>query len=349
MKIRTIIPLLVLIAPLHAGTRASTGYTIPADTVDSGGGRVTSAIYTNDGSAGLVAGISMAPDQTVVKSGYVAQLTDATGITLSAPQLTVAESATIQIQVAEVLDDDTTSPVPAESVAWGVQSGPLASVSTSGLATAAFVYQNTQATVAASHLGFHATFVLTVVNTGSDDPGGYVPSAVADTVERSAQGVTKIAVARLLANDSDPLGRTLTISSVSSVSGGSVTLSGRWITFTPDAGLADGTAATFSYVLANGTGSTAIATVTLNAPGTSYTTSPATLLAGGIVNNPGGPGKVLTFAAIPNFVYQVEASSDLGDPAGWAPLGSFTAGADGRLVITDTGAVTPSRFYRFRK
>ena len=172
------------------------------------------------------------------------------------------------------------------------------------------------------------------------------PTAVDDTVTRSPQGLTKIAVAQLLANDSDPLGRTITLSSVSTGTGGSVSLSGRWITFTPEVGLPDGTPATFTYVLSNGTASTAVATVTLNAPGATYTTTNATLLHDGIVNNPGGPGKLLTFAAIPNFIYQVEASSDLSD---WVPLGSFTAGPDGRLVVTDTGATEAARFYRFKK
>jgi hypothetical protein len=173
-----------------------------------------------------------------------------------------------------------------------------------------------------------------------------LPTAVADTVDRSSQGTTKIAVAQLLANDSDPLGRTLTLSSVSALSGGTVTLSGNWITFSPASGLADATPASFAYVLANGSGSTATATVTLLVPGASYATSPATLLQGGIMANPDGPGKILTFAAIPNYIYQVEASDNLSD---WTPLGDITAGADGRLVITDPGATGTSRFYRFKK
>jgi hypothetical protein len=174
-----------------------------------------------------------------------------------------------------------------------------------------------------------------------------LPTAVADTLSiRASQGATKIAVAQLLGNDSDPLGRSLSISSVRAGSGGSVSLSGRWITFSPAAGLADATPASFSYVLANGTASTATALVTLTVPGTSYSEKPATLLQGGIVDIPDGGGKILTFAAIPAFVYQVEASGDL---TAWTPLGSFTAGADGRLVITDPGATGGSRFYRFKK
>jgi large subunit ribosomal protein L40e len=173
-----------------------------------------------------------------------------------------------------------------------------------------------------------------------------LPTAVADALERSSQGLTKIAVAQLLANDSDPLGRSLTVCSVSALSGGTVTLSGRWITFTPATGLAEATPAYFNYVLANGTGSSASASVTLSVACTSYTTRPATLLQGGIVDNPDGGGKILTFAAIPGFVYQVEASDDL---ASWTPLGSISAGVDGRLIITDPGATEAARFYRFKK
>jgi hypothetical protein len=54
---------------------------------------------------------------------------------------------------------------------------------------------------------------------------------------------------------------------------------------------------------------------------------------------------MLTFAAIPNFIYQVEASSDLN---AWTELGTITAGVDGRLVITDPGT-GDTRFYRFNK
>ena len=173
-----------------------------------------------------------------------------------------------------------------------------------------------------------------------------LPTAVADFLDRSSQGATKIAAAQLLENDSDPLGRSITLSSVSALSGGSVTRSGKWITFTPADSLADSTPASFSYVLSNGTGSTASATVTLRVAGASYSPSPATLVQGGIVDNPGG-GKKLTFSAIPGFAYQVEANDSL-DPATWTSLGTITAGADGRLVIIDPGA-GDTRFYRFRK
>ena len=82
--------LLSLIAlAAHAGPRTSTNntYTIAADTADAGGHRTASqsATYTNDGSAGGIAGLSTAasPAETV-KSGYAAQLYDVTGLTPTA-------------------------------------------------------------------------------------------------------------------------------------------------------------------------------------------------------------------------------------------------------------------------
>ena len=77
--------LLASAATAQAGPRTSASYTIAADTTDAGGKRTTSASYTNDGSAGGIAGLSTvaAPAETL-KSGYAAQLYDVTGLTLTA-------------------------------------------------------------------------------------------------------------------------------------------------------------------------------------------------------------------------------------------------------------------------
>lgn len=175
-----LIPSLSCMSALHAGTRSSADYTMPSDTVDSGGCRTSSAHYTNDGSAGLVAGISTAQAQAVVKSGYIAQLTDTTGITLSAPQSAVIEGTTIQIEAFEILDDNTLTFVAPQTVAWGVQSGPVTGVSTGGVATASQVNQHTLAVIAASHLGFQETLGLTVLQTGADEYGSYAADGLPD-------------------------------------------------------------------------------------------------------------------------------------------------------------------------
>jgi len=185
MKLETLgtlalMPSLACVTNLHAGSRTGGNYTVPADTVDSGGLRATSTAYTNDGTAGIVLGISTAPTQIMVRSGYVAQLGDVAGLALSASQSAVIEDTTIQLSASEVLDDNTSNPVSTGSVAWTVQNGPLAGISGGGLATAGNVIQNTLATVGGSRLGFQATFTLTVLNTGSDDFGSYAGDGLPD-------------------------------------------------------------------------------------------------------------------------------------------------------------------------
>jgi hypothetical protein len=61
-----------------------------------------------------------------------------------------------------------------------VVSGPIASVSGGGLATAATVYQNTAATVGGTFQGRTGALGLTVINLNSDDFGPYVADGLPD-------------------------------------------------------------------------------------------------------------------------------------------------------------------------
>ena len=167
----------------QAGTRTSLNntYTITADTTDAGGKRTVSASYTNDGSAGGIAGLSTAasPAETV-KSGYAAQLYDVTGLTLTAATLNVNEGTTDQLAAWQLLDDATFLAVPAAGAAWSVAGGPLTGISAAGLATAAFVYQDTAATAQGVYLGLTGTLGLTVKNVGLDDFGAYAGDTIDD-------------------------------------------------------------------------------------------------------------------------------------------------------------------------
>ena len=161
--------LVVAMAPAAlAGSRTSANYGIAADTADSGGQRATSASYTNDGSVGNVAGLSTvaAPVETA-KSGYVGQLYEVTSLVISAPQNTVATGATLALAALQVLDDASTVNVNAASVTWSVLSGPIASISASGLATAGVVSQDTAAAVQGAFAGLTGTLNLTVTFTAA--------------------------------------------------------------------------------------------------------------------------------------------------------------------------------------
>ena len=164
-----------------AGPRTSASYNIITDTADAGGRRATSASYTNDGSAGLVAGVStVASPAETAKNGYIGQLYEVTGLTLTAVTLNVNETASDQLAAWQAFDDATFLAVPAASVAWSVASGPLTGINASGLATAGTVYQNTAATAQGIYLGNTGTLALTVLNVNLDNFGAYASDGLDD-------------------------------------------------------------------------------------------------------------------------------------------------------------------------
>lgn len=165
---------------LHAGPRTSTDYSLVTDTADAGGKRGTSASYTNDGSAGGIAGLSTvaAPAETA-RHGYIGQLYEVTALQLAAAPTTVNEGGTRQLSAAQLLDDATTINVSANSIAWSVQSGPL-SIDANGLATAATVYENSAATAQGSLGGNTGTLGLTIFDTIPDNFGSYAGDGIGD-------------------------------------------------------------------------------------------------------------------------------------------------------------------------
>lgn len=164
-----------------AGSRSSAAYTVPADTADGGGRRVTSAAYTLDGSVGGIGGIgTAAAPVTTAKHSYIGQLYEVTNVALAATPASVNEGATSQLSATALLDDGTgLSPAPM-SVAWGVVNGPISSITAAGVATAAPVYENTAATSSGRFLGLSNTVALTVVNVDPDNFGSYAGDGLDD-------------------------------------------------------------------------------------------------------------------------------------------------------------------------
>ncbi|MCF7788053.1 MAG: hypothetical protein K9N47_18165 [Prosthecobacter sp.] len=181
MKTAATFSLLLLTSMLHAGPRTSTNYSMTTDITDAGGRRATSVNYTNDGSAGGVTGIAtVASPSETAKSGYVGQLYEVAAVQVAATPTTVNEGSTRQLAASATLDDGTTLASLASSVSWSVVSGPISGISTSGLATAGNVYQDTAATVQGSYFGASSTLGLTILNTGNDDLGIYAGDGIDD-------------------------------------------------------------------------------------------------------------------------------------------------------------------------
>jgi len=99
---------------------------------------------------------------------------------LAASPLTMNEGGTRQLGASLLLDDSSLLALAPSSITWSVQSGPLTSISASGLATADAVYQNTNAVAQGSYQGLTDTLTLNVLNVNSDDFGLYAGDGVAD-------------------------------------------------------------------------------------------------------------------------------------------------------------------------
>ena len=156
-------------------------YSSPPSIVDVGGGRSTSAIYSQDASLGGIVGVSTvaAPAETA-KHGYIGQLAEVSGIQIPATPASVNEGSTRQLTALQLLDDGTTAVIDPATVAWSVFTGPVASISASGLATAATVFQTTPATVQGGWGGHFSGLVLSVVNVNTDDYQAYAADGIDD-------------------------------------------------------------------------------------------------------------------------------------------------------------------------
>jgi hypothetical protein len=167
-------------------------------------------------------------------------------------------------------------------------------------------------------------------------PNAPVPGA--DTLSRSRGLSAKVKLSALLANDSDPDGGTLTIDSLDSLSahGAGVFFEDPWVLYEPPDGY-DGTD-TFTYVIRNPDGETAVGTVTspVVAAGSEPTFNTVALV-------PQGGDLLVRFVGVPGLSYVIQWKSALDDPE-WTDLSTTAAAANGLFEAIDNSGQT--RFYR---
>lgn len=191
-------------AVLHAGPRSSASYAVGTDSVDAAGRRTASAAYSNDGSLGGITGVStVASPAETAKHGYIAQLYEVAALQITASPTTINESGTRQLAGSQLLDDLTTLAVPAGSIAWSIVSGPLSSINSNGLATAATVYQDTAATAQGIYAGNSGILGLTVLDTIPDNFGTYAGDGLGDGWQEQYFGLNNPDAGPLLDPDFD--------------------------------------------------------------------------------------------------------------------------------------------------
>lgn len=160
-------------------SRTSASYTVTPDVVSSAGGTATSISYRQTGALGVTGGLAQSASATA-RQGFAAQLFEISSLQISAAQSTVNEAASLGLQASLHLDDGTTTALPGSSITWSIQSGPLASISAAGLATAAIVPANTPAVAQGAYGGFTGTLALTVLDALPDNFGAYAGDGLGD-------------------------------------------------------------------------------------------------------------------------------------------------------------------------
>jgi hypothetical protein len=168
---------------------------------------------------------------------------------------------------------------------------------------------------------------------------GFAPVAAALNLGSKTGQTSTLSLAKLLLLSSDPNGEILHVAAVSgtSANGGTVTLSGGGINYTPANGFTGSD--TFTYVLADAGGNSVSGTitVTVTSQGISFNQMAITPLGGGALQ--------ISFLGIPGTNYAMQVTHDLTPPIAWSPLVTNLAAANGLLVFTNTPGST-NTYYR---
>jgi hypothetical protein len=189
------------------------------------------------------------------------------------------------------------------------------------------------------------------VNDGLDDsepatvsvdvtPVSDPPVALNDSVERVEGESVKMQAGKLIANDYDVDGDTLSLASVSSptVNGATVVVDGGWVIYMPPSGFAE--ADQFTYQVVDGTGESAVGTVNISVR--SAETENKIIEAKLTESNT----LLVQAVGIPGRTYAIQASESLTD-AQWETLATRTAGPNGVYEYEDVNGLDYAvRYYR---
>jgi subtilisin-like proprotein convertase family protein len=167
------------------------------------------------------------------------------------------------------------------------------------------------------------------------------PVAGADSIARFATQGVKVRLSTLLSNDSDADGDALSISvSSASANGGTITVSGDWLFYTPAEGFT--AADSFTYTLTDGHGGSAVGTVTVAIQ--NNTDTGVSLVAIDLGN---GTFRI-NGSGIPGRVYHLQSTDSL-TVVNWQDIAgaTVTADASGAFTYVDVlPAGVTQRYYR---
>ncbi len=195
-------------------------------------------------------------------------------------------------------------------------------------------------TVAAEYLG-DSLFVGSTNSLSPDQIVNTPPVAAPHTLGTRMNKAASMSTVKMLKTDNDADGDTMSITNVSpaSAEGGSVSLGGTTITYTPPTDFIGDDS--FTYTLVDSFGATNIGTV--NVTVNSDTNTPQRVVA---IETLPDNNVAITFAGIPGYTYFIQANTNLAT-ATWTTIATNIAGANGLFTYSDLEATNyTSRYYR---
>ncbi|MBI5802284.1 MAG: hypothetical protein HZA92_16360, partial [Verrucomicrobia bacterium] len=166
------------------------------------GGRQTAGTAVVNSAIGGIGG-NASVTTFAVRHGFAGQLTDLQSIAVSASPTTVNEGSTRQLAATATFTDSTVLPLASTTPTWSVSSGALTAVGSSGLATAATVYQDTNGVARADYLGQFGTLTLSVLNVNTDDFSTYAGDSIDDAWQVQHFGLGSASAAATADPDGD--------------------------------------------------------------------------------------------------------------------------------------------------
>lgn len=164
-----------------ASAQSSADYRLTTTVLDHAGGTQASADYAQTSTLNVVQGISSDATPSVHRTGYAGQLYEVQSLQLGPAGASMVEHSTLQLTADAMLDDGTTLNLTAPDIAWTISSGPLTSVTPSGLASSPNVYADGTARVLGTFGSFSELLFINVRNIGNDDFGLYAADGILDT------------------------------------------------------------------------------------------------------------------------------------------------------------------------
>jgi hypothetical protein len=164
------------------------------------------------------------------------------------------------------------------------------------------------------------------------------PSATNDTISRNnGTNGTKVSIALLLSNDSDPDGDVLSLSGFSSLSaqGATISSNGAFLVYTTTNSI--NVNDSFTYTNSDGFGGTSVGTVAVTVTGANVQSRQITLVA----TNDQFAGSFFGVLSTP---YTVQYTTNLNSD--WETLTNVTTSTNGIGLFSDPGPFSPERYYR---